>query len=96
MLSDVLSHTMALPAPVLCILSLIPRFLTALTGASFLLSFLLPKSFQFVSPLTSAFESRLGTGISQPEISSGVVAEATLLDPYIPVQGRGCAPTSPA
>jgi len=55
-----------------------------------------PSSFQFVSPLTSAFEGRVGTALSQPEISAGVVAEAILLYLCVPTQGHICAPTSPA
>lgn len=54
-----------------------------------------PSSFQFVSPLTSAFEGRVGTVLSQLENSAGVVTKAILLDPHVPMQRRICDPTSP-
>lgn len=87
---------MVLPASILLLLSLIPRLLSVLAGALCFFSFLPSNAFQFVSPLTSAFEGRVGTVLSQPEISAGVVAEAILLDPHVPMQGHVCAPTSPA
>lgn len=52
----------------------------------FFFSFLLPNSFQSVSPLPSAFDGRVGTVILQPEVSAGVVVEAILLDSHVPVQ----------
>lgn len=82
---------MVLPASVSLLLSLIPHLLSALAGASQFFSFLPPNSFQFVSPLTSAFKGRVGT-----VLSAGAVAEAILLRPHIPIQGHACTPTSPA
>lgn len=50
-------------------------------------SFLHPSFFQFISQFTSAFEGRVGTALSQPGISAAVVAEATLFDCFVLIQG---------
>lgn len=81
---------MVLPASVLLLLSLFLRLLSALLVPHGFFSFLPPKPLQFVSSLTSAFEGRVGSVLSEPEISAGVVADAILLDPHVPVQGHVC------
>lgn len=55
---------------------------------------LLPRNFfRFMSQFTFAFEGRVGTVLSQPEISAAVMAEATLFDCFVPIQGP--TPTAP-
>lgn len=46
-----------------------------------------------MSQFTFAFEGRVGTVLSQPEISAAVMAEATLFDCFVPIQGP--TPTAP-